>query len=459
MELPQKVKDKLTELGKKSKHSVQIQVVKGKYYAYECSNVYDKGRSKWKSVALYLGKIDEDGKFTKAGYRTSPRTDAGSLDELIQKNAIYNSSDPMKILTHPDDVDKKILEKISTDGRATISEISKYAKVSRSKAQRRLHRLESIYKIRYTIDFAPRPFELFRFYALVKFRGNIPDIERMKKVLGKYPLIQTVALLKGDYDLFIYVLASNTAYLEDLIYEIRRNKVFAEYDSDWIISYITQSYGFIPFRDRFFAAINDRVWHKTKETPRRPERMLMEREFNVLYELNKNGRIDFNEIDKRHNMHSGAAHYTYYKLLNKKIIRRITITMDSLPSKYVSLLLANQVNMREFDKEKRQYFKYILEDTQSPTNKFALIGDMGAPYGLLSIFPVFEDSDIQRIENAFRSLFGNSVELKTIIIAHLLIGNIGLRRLDSRESIQYKLLHGIEIEEMDSYFSSTAKSI
>ena len=443
MELPQKVKDRLAELSKRSKHSVQIRVVKGKYYAYECSNIYDEGRSKWKSVALYLGKIDDDGKFTKAGYRIGPKTDAGSLDELIQKNTIYNSLDPMKILTHPDDIDKKILEKISTDGRATISEISKYAKVSRSKAQRRLHRLESLYKIRYTVDFTTRPFELFRFYALVKFRGDIPNIEKIKEVLGKYPLIQTVALLKGDYDLFIYLLASNTDYLEELVYEIRRNKVFAEYDSDWIISYITRSYGFIPFRDKFFTAINDKVWHKTKETPRRPEKMLLEREFNVLYELNKNGRIDFNEIDKKYNMHSGAAHYTYYKLLHKQIIRMITITMDSLPSKYLSLLLANQVNMGKFDKERQQYFKYIIEDTPSPTNKFALIGDIGAYYGMLAIFPVFEDSDVQRIENDFRNLFGDGVELKTIVIVQLLIGNIGLRRLDNRESIQYKLLHGI----------------
>lgn len=451
MELPQKIKDRLIELNKKSKHSVHIQKIKDRYYAYEYSNVFDKGKNKWKSTALYLGRIDEDGKFTKAGYRVSPKTDAESVDELMLKSIQYNNSDPTEILVHPDEIDRKILEKISTDGRATVSEISKYTKVSRGKIQRRLHRLESLYKITYTLDFAPRPFGLFRFYILVKFRNTIPDVEKMKETLDKYSLIQTVALLKGDYDLFIYLLAGNTTYLEDIVYEIRQHKIFADNDADWTVSYITDAYGFIPFRDRFFDVVRDKVWHKTKEALRKPENMLLEREFNVLYELNKGGRIDFNEIDKKYDMHSGAAHYTYYKLLEKKIIKRVTITMRSLPSKYTALLLSNQVNISKFDKGKREYLKYILEYTETPTNKFILTADMGAPYGMLSILPVFNDTDIQKTEDSLRNLFGSGVELRTLIITQLLLGNLGFRRLDNKKSIQYKLLHGIRLEYADVY--------
>ena len=451
MELPQKVKDRLMELNKKSRHSVQIRLVKGRYYVYECSNMYDKGRSKWKSVALYLGKMDADGKFTKARYRVSSRSDASSLDELMLKRGRHNDTGNLESLIYPDEIDRKILEKISTDGRATISEISKYANVSRSKAQRRLHRLESLYKIKYTLDFAPRPFGLFRFYILVKFRNGVPDVEKIKEVLNRYPLIQTVALLKGEYDIFIYLLANNTAYLEDVVYEIRQNKVFSDQDADWIVSYITSSYGFIPFRDRFFDIIKDKIWHKTKELPRKPVNMLLEREFNVLYELNKHGRIDFNEIDKKYQMHSGAAHYTYHKLLEKKIIRRITITMDSLPLKYTALLISNQANISEFDKGKANYRRYLIENTTYLTNRFILLGDIGAPYGMFSILPVFESSDLQKTENSFRSFFGNGVELHTMIIIQLLIGKLGFRRLDNKESTQYKILHGIKQEAIDFY--------
>lgn len=451
MELPQKVREKLAELNKKSKHSVHIQVIKNRYYAYEYSSVYDKGRSKWKSVALYLGRINEDGKLTKARYRVSPKTEAESVDELILKNAKHNGSNPIDILTHPDEIDRKILEKISTDGRATISEISKYAKASRSKVQRRLYRLESLYKIKYTLEFAPRPFGLFRFYVLAKFRDSVPETEKIKEVLEKYPLIQTVALLKGDYDLFIYLVASNTTYLEEVIYEIRQHKIFADYDADWTVSYITQSYGFIPFRDNFFQVVRDKVWHRTKNVMRKPENMLSEREFNVLYELNKNGKIDFKEIDKKYGMHPGAAHYTYYKLLEKKIIQRITITMSSLPLKYTALLLSNQVSISKFDKAKRDYFRYILEDTDTVTNRFALLSDIGAPYGMLSLLPVFDDLDTRRVEDKLHDLFGSGIEPRTIIMTQLLIGNLGFRRFDNKASIQYKLLNRIKLEYTDFY--------
>lgn len=451
MELPQKVKDRLTELKKKSKHSVQIRMVKGKYYAYECSNVYDDGRSRWKSVAFYLGKIDADGKFTKARYRINPWSDAGSLDELMLNRTRHDDTSGLESLIYPDEIDRKILEKISTDGRTTLSEISKYAGVSRSKVQRRLHRLESLYKIKYTIDFVPRPFGLFRFYILVKFRNGIPDIESIKEVLNRYPLIQTVALLKGEYDIFIYLLAINAAYLEDIVYEIRQNKVFSNQDADWVVSYITQSYGFIPFRDKFFEIIKDKIWHKTKELSRKPENMLLEREFNVLYELNKNGRIDFNEIDKKYKMHPGAAHYTYHKLLDKKIIRRITITMDSLPLKYTALLVSNQVNISQFDKGKREYFKYVLNDINAITNKFILLGDIGAPYGMLSILPIFEDLDLQKTEDSLRNMFGSGIEPHTMIIIQLLIGNLGFRRLNSKDTVQYRLLNNIKLDYADIY--------
>jgi DNA-binding Lrp family transcriptional regulator len=451
MELPNKVRDKLEELNKKSKHSVHIHIVKGRYYAYEYSSAYDGRRGKWKSIALYLGKINEEGIFTKAKYRIKPKTEAESVDELIMKYTKHGDLDITDTLAHPDDVDRKILEKISTDGRATVSEIAKYAKASRSKVQRRLHRLESLYGIKYTLDFAHRPFGLFRFYVLVKFRDSAPEVENMKDVLDKYPLIQTVALLKGDYDLFIYVLADNTASLEDMIYEIRRHKVFAPHSSVWTVSYIMQSYGFVPFRDKFFDTLRNKIWHKTREKPRKPENMLLERDFDVLYELNKNGKIDFNEIDAKYNMYPGAAHYTYHKLIEKKRIRRITITMTSLPLKYVALLLSTQIDISKFDKEKRNYFKYLLEDTRTPTNKFILIGDIGAPYGMMALLPVFGVLDMQKTEDSFHNLFEDGVKISTVIIVRLLIGNFGFRRLENKESVQYKLLHGTKLEETDIY--------
>lgn len=450
MELPKEVRDKQKELNKKTTHSVHIKTVKSRYYAYEYSSVYNKDLGKWESIALYLGKINNDGTLTKPKRRVSNRTDVDSLDELIQNNSKYNSADNSERLI-PDEIDLKILEKISTDGRATISEISKYTKISRSKIKRRLHRLETRYKIKYTVDFAPRPFGLFRFYALIKFRNNVPEADAMKRVFDKYPLIQVVAFLKGDYDMFIYFLADNTAYLEDMIYDIRRHKVFVDYGADWTVSYIMQSYGFIPFRDRFFDNLRSKIWDKNKETLRKPKNVLLEREFNVLFELNKNGRSDFKSIDVKYNMSPGSAQYTYYKLLEKKIIRRITITAESLPLKYSALIITNQIEMSIFDKEKRNLFKYILEDTGKITNRFVLLGDIGAPYGMLSIMPVFDDLDIQKTETSFYNLFGANIESKTVIIIRLLIGNLGFRRMDNKESVQYKLLHGTKYEETDIY--------
>ena len=69
----------------------------------------------------------------------------------------------------------------------------------------RIKKLEKRYGITYTLEFGPRPFGFFRYVVFVRFLHGMPGANDIKEVLEKEPMVQFAALIKGKYDLFIYI--------------------------------------------------------------------------------------------------------------------------------------------------------------------------------------------------------------------------------------------------------------
>ncbi len=440
MAYPDPVARRLAEIRKGRKHKVYIRRIKGKYYVYEVASVQDVATGRKKRLAFYLGKIDGGGGFIKARYRKRPETRSDSLEEWIKARRSDSEQGPIGPLIHPDSTDLKILTKISTDGRATISEIAGHAGISRSSASNRLDKLVSAYGIKYTLEFGYSFFGFFRYAAFVKFVGDSkPDIDKVTAVLESEPTIQYAALLKGDYDLFIYIFAENTHSLEYKIYELRSGELLAPYKMEWDVSYIMSSYGYVPVRPKFFEKLEGKIWHKSKETPRKGEEQLLKREYVVLKELNESGNISFSEIDKKHGFSPGAAHYTYQRLVERGIIYRITITMDKLPFTYLVLSQCRQLDIKAFNASRDAYLLDVIMETNTPVNKYALVGDTGSPYGLLYMTPVFKGEGLSDVEKGLKAAVKGSEADSHIVIKNL-VGSLGFRKLDNTQSSQYQIL-------------------
>ncbi len=440
MTYPAPVERRLGEIRKSSAHKVYIRLLKGRYYVYEVASVLDAATNQKKRLAYYLGKISDDGKFSAARSRKRPETRMGSADEWLKAKESGTGPSPMESLMHPDPVDLKILTAISTDGRATISEIAKEVGISRASASSRLNRLANTYGIKYTLEFGYSFFGFSRYAAFVKFTdNNKPDLDKLISLLENEPTIQYAALLKGNYDLFMYIFAEDTTALEHKIYELRSNSALASYKTAWNVSYIIDSYGYVPVRPKFFERLEAQVWHKSKEFPRKSQDQLLLREYVVLKELNDNGNMAFSDIDEKYDFSPGAAYYTYQKLFDRHIIYRITITMKRLPFMYLAVSQCKQLDMEKFNSKRDAYLLDVIMDNSTPVNKYVLIGDTGSPYGLLYITPVSGSSGLRDIEDNFRKVVDGS-EVESHIIIKTLVGTPGFRKFDNTKSPQYKVL-------------------
>jgi DNA-binding Lrp family transcriptional regulator len=436
-ELPGPVKEAIEKLKKEHKYSISVARINGGFYAYEVKSEMKNGKRSSKS--LYLGKISDDGTFVPARHKKK-ETDAKTLEESMRLKAELKTSDPIESMMHPDETDLKILEAISANGRAGIPEIAEYANTTTAIAKRRLRILETRYNISYIPEFGPRPFGFFRYVVFVRFfKGKVPEAHKIKEVLEKEPRIQFAALLKGKYHLFMYLFAENTKTLDDTLYSIRSDEVFANIRSLWQVSYITYAYGYTPIRQEFFDLLKERVWYRSKEHPKRKPEQILQREYDVLRILNKDGRKGFLEIDNELGLSKGSADYTYYRLLEKLLIERITIRMDKLPARLNAVIRIPQTYIKGFNVHREEFVLHLINNPKTPTNRYALEGDIGIPYGLMYIKPIYDDV-LENVDKELRDAMAEKSKPDIEIITDMLVGSIGFRRLPTEETYQYKVM-------------------
>lgn len=436
-QLPESVKEALEKLRKEHKYSVSIALINGSFYVYEAKSETMDGKRK--TVNLYLGKISADGTFIPARHKKL-ETNAKTLEERIARESSSHKNNLLERMLYPEDVDLKILEAISANGRASITEIADYSGTTNAIAKKRLGNLEAMYGITYIPEFGPRPFGFFRYVVFVRFfKGKVPEEQKMKEILEKESRIQFAALLKGKYHLFMYLLAENTQALEDTLYRIRSEKAFSQNRSLWQVSYITYAYGYTPMRMEFFDLLKERIWRRTREHPRRAPEQILQREYDVLKALSIDGRKEFSGMDNELGLSKGSSDYTYYRLLEKKLIYRITIRMDKLPARFTALIKLPQTDIESFNAHRNEFFAHMIDNPKTPTNRYALFGDIGAPYGFLFIKPIYAETSEEYTEELKDAIHEKS-EPDIEIITDVLVGTLGFRRIPPEETYQYKII-------------------
>ena len=328
MVLPKKAKESLDRIKVKRGRYLHAKPFGDHYYIVEYIGRWDKEKKKVRMETKYLGKLLKDGTFIEARRRVkrggsqkavaiskSPEGEMldkeyGELHHITSngKTFLYGLKDgipnyigylkedghivrsreanedkkEVRNGSHLDKIDLRLLTLLSVNARSTVQSMARDIGLSSSATRHRIEKLQNRYNIKYTLEFGYSFFGFFRFVVLIKFKDAKPNSEAIKKVLEKEPSIQYAALLKGPYDLFIYMLAENTRMLEMKLYQLESDPVFAPFPSYRYVSYITYSYGYIPMRDAFFEVLKDRVWHRSKESPRRTPDKILESEL-ILY--------------------------------------------------------------------------------------------------------------------------------------------------------------------------------
>ena len=440
-ELPENVRKLVERLRAKSKYHIEVKLIRGGYYIYEYA--FESGEYGQKKISFYLGKADSKGNFSEARHRFL-NTRARSLEEYIKSGKETERPSEVAELIYPDSVDRAILTEISMDSKASSYSISKKLDLNPNTVEYRIKKLERLYSIRYTIELRPGTFGFERYFITIRFIRGAPSQEDMEKLFSSEPRIQFVASLSGHYSVLIYLLAENNVTLENLIYEMRSNPIFSNCKAIWNIGYTSESETwYIPFRDEFFNLMKEKVWHRSRETPRRAKDQLLESEYAVMKELNHDASIKFSDIDRLYNLKSGNAYYTFDRLLERKTIKRPTIAMGYLPMRYVAFFYVVQKDISLFNRYRKEYLRTVIEESLHPCDKYAQVEDVSAPYGFLLLAPIFDEGELEKLQGEVAGTARGS-EVRTSLITRVLVGSLGYRRFKMSESMTYKRLMDME---------------
>ncbi|MGC8587280.1 MAG: Lrp/AsnC family transcriptional regulator [Candidatus Micrarchaeia archaeon] len=337
---------------------------------------------------------------------------------------------------HRESVENKILTILSMNGRASFNMISSMLGVDKATAYRKVKALEKKYKIRYIAEIDTEKLGFLNFVMLVKFLGKAPDYNKVMEAVESLPQIQFgAAMTGGEYDYLFYALVETN--LQATLLTIQLHKKFGEFECELHMVPFYETYGFVPLRDVFIDTLKERVFKRQKESITKKHGMILQREFAVLKELNRDGSAEFTEIDKKYGFDQGRSQYSYYRMLQEGLLKRITISMD-VPLKYMGVLFMKITKYEKFSKTRVKLLQDIIAEGKGLTNRYLLVGDINSPNGGIFFLPCTEEGDLERYKKSLDVIKG--VEISASVITKRIIGDLCFRRFDNAHSTQANVL-------------------
>ena len=119
-----------------------------------------------------------------------------------------------------DDTDREIIRILKDDGRATYSDIGKRVSLSEGAVRKRIKALVDSGVIkRFTIKVGLM--EGAEAITLLSVNPSLPTSE-VSKILKKYPNVETVYEITGQYDIVVIISALNIAEVDECLEKIRQ---------------------------------------------------------------------------------------------------------------------------------------------------------------------------------------------------------------------------------------------
>ncbi|MGC8688380.1 MAG: AsnC family transcriptional regulator [Candidatus Micrarchaeia archaeon] len=426
-EIPEFISDIFEQLKKEYNEPLTLKRIGNGFYVYTYFSQYDEKKHKIVVKTYYIGTINEQSGFIAARKR--------KLENVTLTKNIISAIRTVAALSEKDQI---ILRNLSMNAKMARNEIAKRAGMSEASVASRIKRLTEDLDIKYFAELNLKKLNFLRYIIFVKFKEKIPSIDIIKEAFENDPRVLLVAMLKGQYDLMIYIALENDIAIMDFIYEWRSKKL-TDYDAKWFITPFSQVYGGVRVREQFFELLKERVWHRSKEQPHKLPWQLSKAEFGVLKELSIDSNRTFKEISEKLGfLNPEDSNYAYEKLKERGIIERLTISMQNLPIKYHGLFYLKILNYSKYKKYRRE----VLEDNCSFKykwiNKYSIIGDISTPDGVIRIAPILNDDDFYIYKENLSKFEGTA--LSAIIITDIIIGSIFYRNFDNEYSKYWQIL-------------------
>jgi DNA-binding Lrp family transcriptional regulator len=418
----------------------------------------DKGANIEKAIEQIISK---KGDFDPDAYAVSFSLAKKILTSMREKRFVklYNKLFPQ--IPKATDEERVMLTALSMNGLLNNNRLAKITSLSEKAAKKMRRGVEKKFRLRYVAELDINKLGYLSYMVMVKFgiddvNEQKPDPEEIKRAVENQPEVQLAMVTEGEYDLVMYILARNDDEVRSDIYNLR-SAIGASYYSHWYIAPFFVTYGFVPIRERFFDVLKERVWKPTKAQRRPNEEQLFKREWAVLKELCKDGKVSMSEIDKIYGFESGRANYAYAQLKAKGVIKRIT-AIQNLPL-HSDVMLAKDVIFEGWAKSRESILKDIIEDTNKPVSKYPLVGDVALPVGVFYIVPSYSyndfnrRSDIEDTSKSFENKFEGS-ETRALEVIDMLVGIVPYRLFDYAYTNQFKILvdeYGAQKAEKKTY--------
>ncbi|MCL5679747.1 MAG: winged helix-turn-helix transcriptional regulator [Candidatus Marsarchaeota archaeon] len=454
VEMPKEIRTTFEALKKAYGSYIEVKHLNKRFCVFEATSVWDPDLQKPRKITNYLGWIDENGLMVPAHHKEIIKNKKEvNTYRRIEKE--QSKEEEIQRIERIDENDKKILLALSMNARMSYNKMQRILKIPIRNIEYRIKRLERLFDIRYTEEVDMTNLGFAKYIIFVKFTEKIPSAEALKTALCLNLRVQLAMLTKGEYDLIFYCVAETDSVLSNSLYNIRGSEGISNAKAFWYVSPMEDDYNFIPLRDSFFDVLKEKVWHRKKNGPKPARNDIMQRDYAVLKELNNNSRISFAEIDRIYNMPRGSAKNAYERLSGDEtnILVRPTITMRKLNFKYNGVIISDIIDMAAFIKTRDLHHKYVIAEPDAMTNRFTYMGDIENPDGVMYLAPIFKDGDLETIMKDLANTV-EGIELHSLMVSNVIVGNLCYRRFDNLYSSQYLSLvkrKSIESKERINY--------
>jgi DNA-binding Lrp family transcriptional regulator len=424
IELPARVRAAFLRLRKENGRYIEIKHIKNYFFVYQSTSRWDRERKKPVKVPLYIGRITNSGEFIKAKSR-KPRIGTNSAGAVPEQQPTQD--DNQRRLDVRQGGEKRyrhestLLTALSMNGRMPLSVLGKMIGLKETAILSQVKKLERRYGIKYVAEIDTVELGYIQFLVTVKFIDQIPKIDELKTALTEDARVQLALMARGEFDLIMYVLAKSIREMAYLVVELRKK---IDYKSIWNTVPVFEDYGFIPVRDEFVDSLKN---------------SLLTREYAVLKELNRNGKVDFTDIDKKYGFDNGRSQYSYHKLRERKIIKRITISMQNLPIKYIATIFEDIVDTKQFRMNRKIVLQDIIDSTPDQIDRYLLVDDTFNPQGIVLYLPVLGDGYLESTTERLIAM-DTGTNNRTMMITSILVGNFCYRKFDNVYSTQQEAL-------------------
>lgn len=421
---PKEIQEAFVELKHRLNRPLSLHEIYGCYYIYGYSSIRDSKKCRTIIKTFYLGRLSKDGKFVS-------KEEAQQIKEEAPATIGMNQVDNAEMYER----EAIALKNLSMNGRMSAGKLAKRIGMSVAGARHFVKRLEKKYNIRYFAEVNMLKLGYIRYIALVKFEAKIPRFDEVKAAFEDDSHIAFAAMTKGAYDMIVIFYIENTQSPTLFLYEWRSSKALPNYAAKWYVAPLGKAPdATLPLRLQTIDWVSENVTHKSNIKTAAPNK-LTKVEGITLKELVLDGNQDFKSLDRKYELGQGRSNYAFYKLKEKGIIERITLTITPPNLRYNAVFITETNHYKKFIEVRHQFHLNLIHQESPILNKDAYRGDMGIPDSILRIRPIFGESEFQKIRTELDSIAGTKTD--SLIITDIVTGGLCYRNFDFTHSPIY----------------------